>query len=85
MAESKWVNFRDKLPKNGTFTVQKETPKTPEKLYKHLKNYILMDVFITLHLKPDGQDLMNTVRQLNGNETHAVVNQIYRNFKEIDC
>lgn len=35
MAESKWINFRDKLPKNGTFTVQRKTPKTSKKLYTH--------------------------------------------------
>ena len=26
----KWINFKDRLPKNGTFTEQRRTPETPE-------------------------------------------------------
>lgn len=33
--DKKWINFKDKLPRNGTFTVQRETPETPEELYTH--------------------------------------------------
>ena len=30
-----WINFRDRLPKNGEFTVQRETPETPEESYTY--------------------------------------------------
>jgi len=33
--KTKWINFRDKLPKNGAFTEQRETPETPEYEYSH--------------------------------------------------
>ena len=35
MTEPKWINFKDKLPKNGTFTVQRRTPETPKGEYTY--------------------------------------------------
>ena len=32
---SEWINFRHRFPKNGTFTVQRSTPETPEELYTY--------------------------------------------------
>ena len=34
-----WINFRDRLPKNGTFTVQRSASSTPGELYTYGRFY----------------------------------------------
>jgi len=39
MIKSDWINFRDKLPRNGTFTIQRKTPDTPLNEYSYGQFY----------------------------------------------